>query len=590
LASRDDQGKLAQFKKEVTDKEIQAMTERQGAATKYATRQVMAYLADALYGGNGLPERGGTRLIYATDGLWTARLRREWGLFFDPHGFKAGGLTNAEEHIRKEKDRGDHRHHAIDAVVTALCTREVQVAWEERERRADEAGINTTDEEAMRRYRRDHPLLPPAPFKSCDELRAAVHRAIFDEGEVERPVCHRPVKRKLIGALHEESLFGPVLGPRGELTESYTAKKSVLEIKANHLRLPVPETPLDALKRLTQEFKTQGLKPKEAKTLAERILSGPTYKPRMIDPSPEKSGIVRDIALRKRLRDCLSEYRYVKKNKNGEPTGEAWNVNPDDFSENEMKQAYEAGQICHESGVPIRSVVLLRTMKECVVVSRFASRHATGERYPVYDSTTGTGNGAAARAYVGGNNHHIEIRASKNKKGDEVWSGDVVTAYEAARRKLAKHRAFHQAGIPKPAQLRKLKRSERDRFKPLLRAAEQTHPVVNRNDDDEKGGEFIMSLSEGETLFMRHKETQEVGYFIVAEIVKEKKQVVLVPHWDARTATERKNAEEKKVPNSSRDQFNATPNDLRTLAPPDCEHAVKVRVSPLGRIIRLSKD
>src|SRR5690606_3034362 len=53
---RDDAAKIEQFKKGIKD--IQEMTARQDAATKYATRQVMAYLADALYDGGGLPERG----------------------------------------------------------------------------------------------------------------------------------------------------------------------------------------------------------------------------------------------------------------------------------------------------------------------------------------------------------------------------------------------------------------------------------------------------------------------------------------------------------------------------------------------------
>ena len=52
---RDDLAKIEQFKKEIKD--IQGMTERQSSATKYAARQVMAYLADAIFDGQGLPER-----------------------------------------------------------------------------------------------------------------------------------------------------------------------------------------------------------------------------------------------------------------------------------------------------------------------------------------------------------------------------------------------------------------------------------------------------------------------------------------------------------------------------------------------------
>lgn len=126
---REDKRKIEQFKKDVKD--IQEMTNRQEAATKYAARQVMAYLSDALYEGKGLPERAAgvgddadKRRIFTGDGLWTSRLRREWGLFFDAHSARAKGLDDEEGKERKEKNRGDHHHHAIDAVVIALCTRQ----------------------------------------------------------------------------------------------------------------------------------------------------------------------------------------------------------------------------------------------------------------------------------------------------------------------------------------------------------------------------------------------------------------------------------------------------------------------------------
>ena len=98
-----DELKIEQFKKDVKD--IQQMTNRQDAATKYAARQVMAYLADALYDGQGLPERGGERRIFATDGLWTSRFRREWGLFFDPHKARSHGITGEQEQAQGKKPR-----------------------------------------------------------------------------------------------------------------------------------------------------------------------------------------------------------------------------------------------------------------------------------------------------------------------------------------------------------------------------------------------------------------------------------------------------------------------------------------------------
>src|ERR1019366_2460043 len=120
----------------------------------------------------------------------------------------------------------------------------------------------------------------------------------------------------------------------------------------------------------------------------------------------------------------------------------------------------ESGRIRHASGVPIKSVVLLRTMSDPVIASRWATNYETGKRYKVYDAITGEGDATAARAYLGGNNHHIEIRIAKDKKGKEAWSGEIVTAFEAAQRKLEKLRACRKAGVPKLSALRKLSLAE----------------------------------------------------------------------------------------------------------------------------------
>ena len=63
-----------------------------------------------------------------------------------------------------------------------------------------------------------------------------------------------------------------------------------------------------------------------------------------------------------------------------------------------------------------------------------------------------------------------------------------------------------------------------------------------------------MSLAEGEMILMQHKQTREVGYFVVAKLDKPQ-SIVLVPHWDARSATERKDSDGKKIPDSKREQF-----------------------------------
>jgi CRISPR-associated endonuclease Csn1 len=572
-----DELKIEQFTKSVTD--IQEMTPRQEAATKYATRQVMTYLANALYGGQGLPERSGQRRIFATDGLWTSHLRREWRLFFDPHASRTNGLSEEQEHVRKEKDRGDHRHHAIDAVVIALTSPRVQNAWEQRERMADRDGVNTADEVALENYRRAHPLPPPVPFANAQELKQLVHAAVFGSDSLERPVCHRPVKRKLIGELHEAFPRGPVLDRAGSLTDRFTRRISILELDPNHLREPRPETKNEAIKRLAERRRRQtGEDESAARKWARAVVSASGYMPAIVDQPPGKSGIVRDLALRRRLRDCLS----------------AEGLDPDNFTANQIKKLAEAGKVRHVSGVPIRSVVLLWTISDPVLASRWATDHGTGKRRMLFDAVTHQGDARAARAYIGGNNHHIEFRVAPQPDGTEIWSGKIVTAFEVARRKSQRLRAFRQAGIPKPGDFRKLPKSQRAQFKPTLRAIEAAYPLVDRSNDDAKGGEFVMSLAEGEMLMMKHKVTGKLGYFVVAKLEKRggnnRDCAVLVPHWDARAAGERKDAEGKRVPDSKREQFTITPVDLKLLAPPDHPHAIKVRATPLGDVYPLQRD
>lgn len=572
---RDDKQKIERFKKDISDQEVQGFTNRQEAATKYAARQVMAYLSDALYDGKGLPERAtgsgdpeSERKIFTSDGLWTSRLRREWGLFFDFHSAKAKGLSVEAEDERKEKNRGDHHHHAIDAVVIALCSQHVQNKWNERERDAEGEVPNSADEEAMENYRRRNRLRPPAPFdypsltvkEAIERFRAEVKRAVFGEDGM-KPICHRPVKRKLIGALHEETLFGPVLDHAGHLTGHYTAKKGVLALTPNHLRPPRLETEKEAIERLTTRRMTErGIDARAARKWARSVVASPAYTPAMVDPPPEKSGIVRDRALRMRLRECLEE--------NG--------IDPDRFTANDIKKLHDAGLIAQRSGVPIASMVLLRTMNDPVIIPRKRPEHATGRM--VYDEDP-----ASQRAYVSGNNHHIEIR--EDAKGN--WAGEIVSAFQLAQRKLAKIRAFREAGVPRPSALRTLPLAERRKWRPIIARIEAEHPLVDRNDMDAE--RFVMSLCEGEMLWMKHKATGEVGYFVVAKLDKPQ-SIVLVPHWDARAAGERKNADGKNVPHSKRDQFAATPSHLKNLAPDEQPHARKVRVSPLGDVTLLDRD
>jgi CRISPR-associated endonuclease Csn1 len=151
-------------------------TSRQLNDTRYATKLAGDYLA-LLYGGRVDAE--GRRRIRATAGQVTAFLRNEWKLNVI---LRDGPTANGGA---VPKSREDHRHHAIDAVVTALT---------------DDGTIQALSRAAERapaeRRRRFGVLEGPWP-NFVDSVRARIETMV---------VSHRPQK-KVSGALHKETNY-----------------------------------------------------------------------------------------------------------------------------------------------------------------------------------------------------------------------------------------------------------------------------------------------------------------------------------------------------------------------------------------------
>ena len=206
-----------------------------------------------------------------------------------------------------------------------------------------------------------------------------------------------------------------------------------------------------------------------------------------------------------------------------------------------MKKLIAANAMHMPSGVPIKSAVLLRVMKDPVTIPRRRWDQARDRMVHQCDPT-------ARRVYVGGNNHHIEIR--QNRKGD--WIGKVVTAYEAARR------------------IRPARNCKGSRAEPT--------PPVDRSDHED--ARFIMSLAEGETVHMKHPKTAVPGYFVVFKLDKPH-TVHFVSHYDARTS---------KATDSTpaREDVAVTVGNLTKLGPEDGAPPYKVAVDPLGRARRIN--
>ena len=162
--------------------------------TRYITREVAKYLA-CLYP----PERRvGQKAIKTTKGRLTAELRRQWGL---------NQILHQSETPKGEKlkNREDHRHHAVDAIVIACA----QIGTLQKYSRYWRARENRTE-----------PMAPTfeAPWPTFhQDVSAVVNKMV---------VSHR-VQRKIRGALHKETLFGSCMskGENGDGKHHFVTRK-----------------------------------------------------------------------------------------------------------------------------------------------------------------------------------------------------------------------------------------------------------------------------------------------------------------------------------------------------------------------------
>lgn len=139
--------------------QLEEFVERQLNDTKYITRKVAEYVRCLAVD------------VVCTKGQCTSELRRYWGL---ETVLRDDGLAL--------KNREDHRHHAVDALVIALTNRSRLQAL---------ARVRGRDEF-------------PRPWEN---FRDAVEQSVNSI-----KVSHR-VQRRVSGALHEETLYGPTAKP-----------------------------------------------------------------------------------------------------------------------------------------------------------------------------------------------------------------------------------------------------------------------------------------------------------------------------------------------------------------------------------------
>ncbi|GMW02457.1 MAG: hypothetical protein AMXMBFR84_35930 [Candidatus Hydrogenedentota bacterium] len=442
--------------RDVKEADVAAWRESQLSDTSYAAREVSAYLQEALF--HDAPRN--RRQILFTKGRYTAILRADWQLYHEVAAPSEDGAKPAS------KTRANHYHHAIDAVVIALSGPAIV---------KELADIASRQEETYKRTgeRQKRDTLPvPKPWTSLETFRAQVMGHVFGDNETRGLViCHRPVKRRLVGALHEETLYGTV----DMEAKVFVTRLPLVKLTPKMLRMPVP---------IEND-------------------NGCTV---LMDPPLGKGGLVRDLEMRRILREIM----------------QANHLSADEFSPKDVQRLLESGAFRMPSGVPITAVKVLRTIKNPVVIQ---SR------------------GKPRRVYIGGNNHHVEILRNRS---NGRWSGRCVSMYEAIQR---------LKGVDESANTLLIQKNHGDKL------------------------QFVMSLAEGEMIHARPKQGSETGYFVVKKLELDGKSIsiVLAPDWDARSAADQ-------------ERWSVSPADLANCGPTASEGPYKVRVSPLGAVIRVEHD
>ncbi len=549
FSPRDSKSKLDRFTREI--KPGEDWSSSQLTDTAYAAKAVVQYLSDALYHGTGLAERGGERKIFVTKGKYTAMLRRQWQLFatlnrrIKPD--EANPSDDAFNRSAAMKDRTDHRHHAIDALVIALTGPDIVPRLAASAAAEEEHFAKHGSREGFRSNFFDPPWGEGEGKHRVASFRRQILSRVFSEfqrsgalddtdTEQGQPlvVCHRIVKRKIVGYLHKDTSYGPVFDHRtGHRVDDRTTNRiGAARLTANHLRMP---DGWDASSARIRDPKTSGAE----RAALKATLAG------LPDEAPGKSGIVRDRALRDTLRQCVINA----------------GLDPDSLKPKQSEDLNAARKFVFPNGQPIKSVVLLRANNDPVVIRRTIPTGVAGIRAK---STADRED----RIYDSQSNHHLEIRESDKGK----WTGTIITTIEAASRNKdrlnARRAACKKLGLVPKASPRK-----HPELKEIFRQIDLACPIVDRSTNTD--GRFVMSLAEGETVYMKHPDTAEPGFFVVFKLDKPQ-TIHFKHHWDSRRAMGTRDEAGKIIENSEREDIAVSATQLKVVA----LDATKLSLSP----------
>jgi CRISPR-associated endonuclease Csn1 len=443
--------------------------------TAYASKQVGDYLRSALFDG----ESDGKQHVFFTNGKLTARLRNDWMLYREKRETVGSDDPQAKEKDNQNyeklvKDRSDHRHHAIDAVVIALTPDYINPIAEEEKYREDY-------------YRRTGwkpartPMKTPNPWTSKEDLRRDVLSKLyqtFDDWGKEAPsgkgsgteliVSHRPEKRRLIGSLHNDMPHGKTKEP-----DTYVRRKQINDL--------IPQKKTDSA-TWVKNIRDDRIRDIVKESLSREGIDVIEIRPQRGRPSIKFIDLkTKEMADRDKIRKALSGVRMP-------------------------------------SGVPINSIRILISIGDAISipckdgVTRFYESDNNHHMEILKDKKTGEWSGYTVRmgGMGGAAERNIERLRALKKAG-------VPPAHKM--RKIKRE---------DPVRYREV----RERYRPIIKEINQKYAIVNRNDRD--GKEFVMSLAIGETFHLRPKRNEAPGYFVVFQVDRNK--ICFTPHWDARRA------------------------------------------------------
>lgn len=181
----------------------------------------------------------GIRTVEVRNGQATAALRRSWGLNSVLHPAKEERTPEQEEKFNLLKNRKDHRHHAIDAIVVACTTnRHIQLLSSHHHMNRGGKMVSSELDPPWRYFRGEVASMMDKLFVSHKGNKRLVSKSInkyrHSKAHKKKGKAGWQETTAARGPLHEETFYGQITRPdTGE--QVYVSKKDVAEITAKQL-------------------------------------------------------------------------------------------------------------------------------------------------------------------------------------------------------------------------------------------------------------------------------------------------------------------------------------------------------------------